>query len=122
MLKLDSLAHGVPTAVWQYGLAVVSVAVALVITGVLEPTTTLRTPLFYIAIIISSWFGGLGPGLLSIVLSTLAIGYYFAPGHQTPVSNPDGRPFFLLFLLSALIACWVSVQRRRAEEALKGAR
>src|SRR5438094_585768 len=122
MLKLDSLAHGVPTAVWQYGLAVVSVAVALVITGVLEPTTTLRTPLFYIAIIISSWFGGLGPGLLSIVLSTLAIGYYFAPGHQTPVSNPDGRPFFLLFLLSALIACWVSVQRRRAEEALKRVR
>jgi two-component system, LuxR family, sensor kinase FixL len=119
---LDSLADKASRSVWQYGLAVVSVAVGLVITGVLEPTTTLRTPLFYIAIIISSWFGGLGPGLLSIVLSTLAIGYYFAPGHQTPVSNPDGRPFFLLFLLSALIACWVSVQRRRAEEALKRVR
>src|SRR5512132_3684783 len=118
MSKVDSLEDKASRSVWQYGLAVVSVAVALVITGVLEPTTTLRTPLFYIAIIISSWFGGLGPGLLSIVLSTLAIGYYFAPGQQTPVSKPDGRRFFLLFLLSALIACWVSVPRRRAEEAL----
>ena len=122
MLKLASLTQRVSHPVWQYGLAVVSVAVALSITGLLEPTTTLRTPLFYIAIIISGWFGGMGPGLLSVVLSTLAIGYYFAPGHQTPISNPDSRPFFVLFLLSALIACWISVQRRRAEESLKRAR
>src|SRR5262245_37535342 len=122
MLKLASLTERVSHPVWQYGLAVVSVAVALSITGLLEPTTTLRTPLFYIAIIVSGWFGGMGPGLLSVVLSTLAIGYYFAPGHQTPISNPDSRPFFLLFLLSALIACWISVQRKRAEEALKRVR
>src|SRR5262245_45826392 len=64
----------------------------------------------------------MGPGLLSVLLSTLAIGYYFAPGHQAPISNPDSRPFFLLFLLSALTACWISVQRRRAEQALKRAR
>src|SRR5262249_46902627 len=121
MLKLASLTQRVSHPVWQYGLAVVSVAVALSITGLLEPTTTLRTPLFYIAIIISGWFGGMGPGLLSVVLSTLAIGYYFAPGHQTPISNPDSRPFFVLFLLSALIACWISVQRRRGGESLKGA-
>src|SRR5262245_24312447 len=120
--KLDSLGDKVSRSIWQYGLAVLSVAVALGITRVLEPTTTLRTPLFYIAIIVSGWFGGMGPGLLSLVLSTLAIGYYFAPGHQAPVSNPDSRPFFILFVLSALFACWISVQRRRAEEALKRVR
>jgi len=120
--KSDSLTDKASRSVWQYGLAVVSVAVALGVTVLLEPTTTLRTPLFYIAIIVSGWFGGMGPGLLSVVFSTLAIGYYFAPGHQTPISNPDSRPFFLLFLLSALIACWISVQRKRAEEALKRVR
>jgi len=121
-LKLAALAQRVSHPIWQYALAVASVAVALGITGVLEPRTTLRTPLFYIAIIISGWFGGMGPGLLSVVLSTLAIGYYFAPGQQPPVSNLDSRPFLLLFSLSGLIACWISVQRRRAEQALKRVR
>ena len=87
MLKLDSLAQRVPRAVWQYGLAVVSVAVALGITNSLERYTTLRTPLFYIAIIISAWFGGMGPGLLTVVLSTLAVDYYFAPGADVGVKH-----------------------------------
>jgi K+-sensing histidine kinase KdpD len=118
-LKLDSLAQRISPAVWQYGFAVLSVAVALGITNSLERYTTLRTPLFYIAIIISAWFGGTGPGLLVVALSTLLVGYYFAPGNQTPVLSLDNRPFILIFALSALLACWVSVQRRRAEEALR---
>ena len=122
MLELDSLAQRVPRAVWQYGLAVVTVAMALGITSSLEHYTTLRTPIFYIAIIISAWFGRMGPGLLAVVLSTLVIGYYFAPGGQTPALDVDSRPFVLLFLLSALLACWITVQRRKAEKALKEAR
>ena len=121
-MKLDSLAQRISRAVWQYGFAVLSVAVALGITSLLERRTTLRTPLFYIAVIISAWFGGLGPGLLAVALSTLAVGYYFAPGSRMPAESIDSRPFIFLFLSSALIACWISVQRRRAEEALKKAR
>jgi PAS domain S-box-containing protein len=107
--------------VWQYGLAVVSVAVALGLTSALERYTTLRTPFFYIAIIISAWFGRMGPGLLAVVLSTLVLDYYFAPHGQTPALRIDSRPFILLFSLSALLACWITVQRRRAEDALKQA-
>jgi hypothetical protein len=40
-------------------------------TNSLQRYTTLRTPLFYTAIIISAWFGGVGPGLLVVALSTL---------------------------------------------------
>ena len=122
MSKLDSLAERVPPAIWQYALAVVSVAVALGITDWLEPYTTLRTPLFYIAIISSAWFGGMGPGLLAVALSTLAVEYYFAPTASVPELGMEGGPFILLFSLSGLVACWISVQRRRAEAALKEAR
>src|SRR5688572_13180138 len=107
VLKLGFFAQRVRGAVWQYALAVVSVAVALGITNSLERYTTLRTPIFYIAIIISAWFGGMGPGLLSVVLSTLAVDYYFAPGGQTSVLSIDSWPFILLFVLSALLACWI---------------
>ena len=122
MVKLDSLARKVPQAVWQYTLAVVSVAVALGITNSLERYTTLRTPFFFIAIIGSAWFGRMGPGLLAVVLSTLALDYYFSPAGQTLASSGASGPFILLFSLSGLIACWISVQRRKAEEALKEAR
>jgi two-component system, LuxR family, sensor kinase FixL len=122
MLKLDFLAQRVPLGIWQYALAVMSVAVALGITNFLEPYTTLRTPFFYIAIILSAWFGRMGPGLLAVGLSTLAVDYYFAPTASGPGLGMDGRPFILLFSLSGLIACWISVQRRRAEAALKEAR
>jgi two-component system, LuxR family, sensor kinase FixL len=121
VLKVESWAQRVFRTVWQYGLAVMSVAVALGITNSLERYTTLRTPLFYIAILISAWFGRMGPGLLAVALSTLVVSYYFAPG-QTQALSVDSRPFILLFSLSALLACWISVQRRRAEEALKEAR
>ena len=83
-MKLDSLAQRIHRAVWQYGFAVLSVGLALGITSLLERRTTLRTPIFYIAVIISAWFGRIGPGLLAVALSTLAVGYYFAPGNRMP--------------------------------------
>jgi len=53
--------------VWRYGLAVATVGAALVITRSLEKYTDI-TPLFYAAIVVSAWFGGMGPGLLAVVL------------------------------------------------------
>ena len=64
----------------------------------------------------------MGPGLLAVGLSTLAVDYYFCADGVWPGVTRYGRPFILLFSFSGLIACWISVRRRRAEEALKGAR
>ena len=120
LLDSKSLAPRVSQAVWQYGLAALSVVAALSITISLERYTTLRTPLFYIAIIISAWFGRLGAGLLAVLSSTFLVGHYFAPG-DAALSAESGS-FILLFFLSSLLACWITVQRRRAEDALEQAR
>jgi len=71
------------------------------------------------AVIVSAWFGGTGPGLLAVVLSTASVDYSFALHRQLPEVRADTRPFVLLFSISALVACWISIQRRHAEEALK---
>lgn len=122
MLKSDSLVQRIPYTIWRYGIALLNVAVALGITHSIERYTTLRTPLFFMAIILSAWFGGKGPGLLAVVLSTVLVDYYFAPGDETPVISTDSRPFILLFSVSSLLAWWVSLQRRKAEDALMVAR
>ena len=105
----------------RYGLAVVSVAVALVITRSLEQYTDI-TPLFYAAIVISAWFGGMGPGLLAVVLSEVAIDYYFVKPYYTLGLGQKGISFLVVFGFLAMLTSWMSSQRKKAEEALKQSR
>jgi C4-dicarboxylate-specific signal transduction histidine kinase len=120
MFKPDAFSRRVPRVVWHYGLAVASVAMALAVTQSLERYTTLRTPLFFAAILISAWVGGIGPGLLAVGLATLAIGYYFdPPDHMGPKSLD--LPFLIAFTLLGLLITWMSAKRKGMEEALKRA-
>src|SRR5499426_722210 len=63
----------------RYGIAVSSVALAAVVRLALEPVFGYDLPLsiFAIAVIVASWCGGLGPGLLATALSVLVGDYLF---------------------------------------------
>ncbi len=107
--------------VWRYGLAVVSVAVALLITKSLEQYTD-HTPLFYAAIVVSAWFGGMGPGLIAVALAAIAIDYFLVPPLYTLGLGPKPISFFSVFGILAVVTSWMSTKRRQAEEGLKQAR
>ena len=107
--------------VWRFFLAIVTVAVALLITRWLEPYTDI-TPLFYAAIVVSAWFGGRGPGLLAVLLSGVAIDYYFVPPLYTFGLGSKSISFLVVFGLLAVLTSWMSTKRKEAEEALKQAR
>ena len=63
--------------VWRYGLAVVTVqAMALLVTRSLEQYTDI-TPLFYAAVVVSAWFGGLRARTSGCGFSGVAIDYFF---------------------------------------------
>ena len=106
---------------WRYGLAVVSVAVALLITKSLEQYTDI-TPLFYGAIVISAWFGGMGPGLLAVALATIAIDYNFVEPLYTFDLGPKHISFLIVFGVLAVFTSWMSSKRRQSEEDLRQAR
>lgn len=107
--------------VWRYGLAVATVTAALVITRSLEQYTDI-TPLFYAAIVVSAWFGGMGPGLLAVLLSELAIDYYLVPPLYTLGLGVKPISFLLVFGILAVLTSWMSSKRKQAEEALRQAR
>jgi C4-dicarboxylate-specific signal transduction histidine kinase len=107
--------------IWRYGLAVVSVAAALLITRSLEQYTDI-TPLFYAAIVVSAWYGGRGPGLVAVVLATVALDYYFIPPLYTLSPNLKQVSFLLVFGLLAIVTSWMSSKRKQAEEGLREAR
>jgi C4-dicarboxylate-specific signal transduction histidine kinase len=108
-----------PPLRWSIGIAVVSVAAALLISRL--PSFHLQSApvsLFLCAVMISAWFGGLWPGLLAIVLSCLAFIYYFLAPLYSFAVNVDEIPRGVLFLLSALFVGSLTAAQRNATESL----
>ncbi len=64
-----------------YGIAILTVLVALLLTLLLWQLHKVNSiyPLFLAAVMLSSWYGGLKPGLLATVLSATSCAYFFLP-------------------------------------------
>ena len=106
---------------FHYVLSVVFVAVALAITLSLGGYT-FRTPFFFPAIILSTWVGGVGPGIFAVFLSTLVINYFILEPKFTFSFGLHDLLHLSAFLVSALLVSSWSAARKRAEQALQGAR
>jgi hypothetical protein len=60
MSESDTSGQRASSAVLRYGLAVASIAAALIVTLLLRPDA-LISPVFFLAIILTAWIGGFGP-------------------------------------------------------------
>jgi PAS domain S-box-containing protein len=109
---------GPPSQVSRYGVAVVSVALALFFTLSLH-----KPPLFIPAILLSAWYGGMGPGLLAVALSVLGTTVYLLAMRlpPRPITLEDVA-YLLIFALTAFLVAWVVARQRRIADALRLAR
>lgn len=104
----------------HHGIALLAVALALTL-SLLLGTAFLPQPnlLFLIAVLISAWYGGLGPGLLALTLSVLTIGYFFLPpAYSLAIGLSDTLRIALFVAVAApisLISSWL----KRAEDDLR---
>jgi C4-dicarboxylate-specific signal transduction histidine kinase len=112
-----------PPAIWSYGIAVFSVGAALIVSR-WPPLHLQEAPvsLFLCAVILSAWFGGVGPGLLATALSVLAFYYYFLPPIHSLGAKPGEIPRLVIFMVSALFVGSLSAAQRSATESLRRAR
>src|ERR1700740_1849079 len=103
MSRFNPLLWPKPSAIWGYGIAILSVPAALIISR-LRAVHLQDAPvsLFLCAVILSAWFGGIGPGLLATVLSALAFNYYFLPPIHSLTLKTDEIPRLVIFTVSAL--------------------
>jgi C4-dicarboxylate-specific signal transduction histidine kinase len=96
--------------------------VAFALAGVLLTAPYMPFPfliLFLAAVVLASWFGGIAPGLFAVLLSTVAVDYYFIPPERAFSVNAEDLPYIAAFVLSALLAAWASSTRRTAETSLR---
>src|SRR5437667_10914901 len=118
MSKSDRGLRRLAPPVWRYGLSVLLVALSTSVTLLLQDYT-FRTPLFLPAILLSTWFGGTGPGLLAVLLSTLSINFFFTEPFLAFQFSARDIPTTVAFLLSALFISSWSTARQRAENRLR---
>jgi signal transduction histidine kinase len=97
-----------------YGVAAAACVAALVVARPLKAESSC----FLLAVIVSSLFGGRGPGLLAVVLSALAFDFFFLPSPSSLLSDPSSSLRFGVFLVAALTASQLIEAKKRIEEAL----
>ena len=89
-------------ALLHCGLGIALVAAALAVTLLLRGiVSTSGFVFFYTAVVATTWFGGKWSGSLAVILSTLAVEYFFmAPLHSFGVDR-QSCPVFIEFAASA---------------------
>jgi C4-dicarboxylate-specific signal transduction histidine kinase len=118
--------HGMKTAVvlwtpYRYFIPIVAVATATGITCLLDVIAP-ESPnlfLFFIAIVVSAWFAGAGPGWLSVLLSILAVDYFFIPPIYVLDFSVKDLPWLAAFVGCAVATNGLSLKRRRMEGELE---
>ena len=96
----------------RYGLATISSGLALVLAWPIDAPSSC----FLLAVTVSSLFGGLGPGLLSVALSALSFEHFFLwrtfpPAHETATFLR-----FAVFVIATLLITALMELKRRVEE------
>ena len=110
-----------PTDLQCYGLAVLSVAIAVGAALLLESLhfRDAAVPLLLFAVAMTSWYSRTGPAVLAVVLSTISFYWYFVEPMRTPYIYPSQIPYFVIFVAFASLISWFATIRRRAEGSLQ---
>src|SRR5215213_860941 len=99
----------------RYGVAVLVAGVAVGIKLLLDPVILQDVPflLLFGAVMVSAWYGGLGPGLLTMVLAGLATTYLFLRP-QDPFA-PGAIPLLVFFVEGTLVCLLAEASKAETE-------
>jgi C4-dicarboxylate-specific signal transduction histidine kinase len=103
----------------SYGLAMASVATALLLASWLD-----IPPIFIPAILVTAWYGGIGPGLLAALLSIVGSQLVLADSDSPfslRIATINHAAYFIVFSSTTLFVAWVTATQRKAEHALRAA-
>jgi PAS domain S-box-containing protein len=110
--------------VLRYGLAAASSAIVLGLALLAQHYgfRNVEVPLFLFAIAVTVWYAGTGPAILAVVLSSLAFDYFFTEPRYSFYVKSSELPYYVIFVLFALLLTWFAAVRRRVEAELLQAR
>ncbi len=113
-----------PPVILKYSVAIASIVCAVALSLALEHHwhSTPFVSLFLCAIMASAWFGGFGPGLVSVAVALPLFAYFFLPPTHSVIVNASEWPRLILFSVAALTVASLAAAQRRTNESLRVAR
>ncbi len=106
---------------WGFATAILSTGAAMILTLALRPVLYPNTALpFLLAVAVAALVGGLGPGLLAVLVSGLAVNYWFLGpsggfGFATTADLVQQLVFLSSAMLIAALGAWSRFERRAAQ-------
>jgi PAS domain S-box-containing protein len=126
-MSRDDLTNHPRILLRRYGCAVAAVAVATLVRLALDPILGIRVPFitFYAAILVSAWYGGVGPSLVAVGLSWWIADHFVLQAHRSmPMFAERSEIIFRFFasgLMIVLLSALVRAAWRRAGDSASAA-
>ena len=115
-------ARGVSPArapILRYGVAVLSVVLALIPALMLSDVIESRLAVFAVAIMVSAWYGGWKPGLVATSFALTVSAYFSLGAGHPPAEYRKAIIHLILFVFVALLICSFNAALRSAQEGLR---
>lgn len=115
----------------RYLFGVLAAGAALFFRELLNPLLGSQNPYhtLWLAVVFSAWYCGLGPSIVTVILGSTGVWYWFCPPYHSFVGKTHSEIYGLLGFLafSAVIVIWgettrrLALRRRQAEDELRKA-
>ena len=103
----------------RYGVAVLSVILALIPAFLLSNVVESRLLVFAVAVMISAWYGGWKPGLAATSFALTVSAYFALTGERSAAGQHRALIDLGLFVFVAVLICWFNYALRTAQEGLQ---
>ncbi len=110
------------SAFTRYALAVLSSALAIVLKLGLRPLMGNEAPYLFVlpAVIVSAWFGGIGPAIVATLMTAMAINYFFLPPQYSfELNSIQAFAGIIIYLIEAVFIIFIVQRRNRASQQMK---
>jgi two-component system, cell cycle sensor histidine kinase and response regulator CckA len=103
----------------RYGVAVLSTMLALIPALLLPNIAESRLAVFAVAVMVSAWYGGWKPGLVATSFALTVSAYFSFTGEHSPAQYRSTMIRLALFIVLALLICWLNAALRATQEGLR---
>jgi two-component system, cell cycle sensor histidine kinase and response regulator CckA len=103
----------------RYGVAVLSIILALIPAFLLADVFESRLLVFAVAVMVSAWYGGWKPGLAATSFAVTVSAYFLLIGNHSGTDYRKALVHLGMFMSVALLICWLNYALRAVQEGLR---
>jgi two-component system cell cycle sensor histidine kinase/response regulator CckA len=118
-LRLVRTHLGARAPILGYGVAVLSIILALIPALLLSDVVESRLVVFAVAVMVSAWYGGWRPGLAATSFALTVSAYFSLRAARVPQDYQSAILHLTLFALVAVLICWFNAALRSAQNGLR---